>query len=75
MFLVNIKMNRRRGTMELYPSSGCHLHHVGAVETSVLKANGNIFHWRVWRKVTDYCLYRLFGFGRKGKIVKIFSSQ
>jgi hypothetical protein len=33
----------------------------------VLKAAGNIFRWSVWRKVTDYLLYRLFEIWGEGK--------
>jgi hypothetical protein len=32
---------------------------------------GNIIHWRVWGKMTDYCLYRLYGISGEGKIVEI----
>jgi hypothetical protein len=34
----------------------------------------NIFRWRVWRKVTDYCLVRLFGMWGEGKVVEIIFS-
>jgi hypothetical protein len=30
-----------------------------------------MFHWGVWGKVTDYCLYSLFGILEEGKVVKI----
>jgi hypothetical protein len=34
-----------------------------------------IFRWRVWGKVTDYCLYRLYGISGEGKIVEIIFLQ
>jgi hypothetical protein len=43
------------------------LPHVDNVKAEILKAVGNIFRWRVWGKVTDYCLYRLSAFGEKVK--------
>jgi hypothetical protein len=38
-------------------------------------ALGNIFRWRVWGKVTDHCLERLFGIWGEGKIVKMIFSR
>jgi hypothetical protein len=35
----------------------------------------NIFHWRVWWKVTDYCLYRLLGIRVEGNTVEIIFLQ
>jgi hypothetical protein len=40
-----------------------------------LKTVRNIFRWRVWGKVTDYCPYRLFGISGEGKIVQIIFLQ
>jgi hypothetical protein len=48
---------------------------VDDVEAYVLKAVGNIFHWYVWGKVTDYCLDGLFGFWGEGKILQIIFLQ
>jgi hypothetical protein len=52
---------------------------VTGVQTCALpiffKAVGNIFRWRVWGKVMDYCLYRFFGTWREGKVVEIIFLQ
>jgi hypothetical protein len=48
------------------------LPHVDDVEASVLEAVENIFRWRAWGKVADYCLYRLFKIWGEGKIVITF---
>jgi hypothetical protein len=65
MFLVKVTRNRGRGSKWVCP--------LGAVRVAFifltfmpLKRNSsrlleNIFRWRVWGKVTDYYLYRLFG--------------
>jgi hypothetical protein len=42
------------------------------VEALVLKAAGNIFRWRVWGKVTDYCLDRLSDFEEKVEYWRLF---
>jgi hypothetical protein len=48
--------------------------HVDDIEAYVLKAAGNIFRWRVWGKMTDYCLDRVFEFGQKVKEWRLFFS-
>jgi hypothetical protein len=50
---------------------GRHLPHVDVV----LKALGNIFRRRIWGKVRDNWLYRLFSIWREGKIAEINSIQ
>jgi hypothetical protein len=51
------------------------LPHIEDVEAKVLKPVGNIFHWHVQGKVTDYFLDRLFGIWGEGKIVEIIFLQ
>jgi hypothetical protein len=51
------------------------LTHVDDVESYVFKAVGNIFHWHIRGKVTDYCLDRLFRMCRGGKILELFFSR
>jgi hypothetical protein len=45
--------------------------HVDDVEAWALKAAGNIFRWRVWVKMTEYCVYRLYGILEDVEIVEI----
>jgi hypothetical protein len=52
-------------------SIGRQLPHVDDVEAYALKSVGNIFCWRVWGKVTTYCLDRLFRIWSKGKVLEI----
>jgi hypothetical protein len=54
---------------------GHQLPHADDVEAYVLMAVRNIFHWRIWGKVVDYCLNRIFGIWRKGKILEIVFLQ
>jgi hypothetical protein len=51
------------------------LSHVDDIEAYVLKDVENVFHWRVWAKVTDYCPDRLFGIWGEGKIVETIFLQ
>jgi hypothetical protein len=39
-------------------------------KAQVFKSAGNIFCWRVWGRVTDYCLDRLLGFSEFGEKLK-----
>jgi hypothetical protein len=40
-----------------------------------MEVAGNIFRRRIWVKVTDYCLDRLFGIWGEGKLVEIMFLQ
>jgi hypothetical protein len=51
------------------------LPHVDKAEAKVFKSVGNMFRWRVWEKMPDYCIYRLFGIRGEGKIVGIIFLQ
>jgi hypothetical protein len=79
LFLVKVTKNRGRGF-----TSVCLL---GAVRVVVIclmlmtlkpkfsKSAGNISHWRVWGKVTDCCLYWIFGIWGDRKIVETIFVQ